>query len=224
MKTTRNKIGITYQTYQVLDDRNKIVAEFEQKQDLAKVFGFSTKMSCKCVNKGSFNHQGKHYRVEIIKYPILLIDDDELKTYNSVKEVSHEYLNDKNRKLYDHLNTGTTTFIGRGSDLITIKQFGKEYNWFHEEQTYSKNEVTRVENRGTINLGVNNGHRKPKRLPGQPDRASEEDRQKQRELLKEIENNPNLMELGKDCELFVKFRSLLSYEEDDEDEEELVGE
>ena len=223
MKTTRNKIGVTYKTYQVLDEKNTIIAEFKQKQDLAKVFGFSTRMSCKCVNEGSFNHDGKHYRVNIIKYPILLIDNDELRVYDSVKQVSHEYLNDKNAKLYDHLNSGTTTFVGRGTDLITIKQFGKEYNWFHKEASYSKNEVARLKNSGTVSLGVGNGYRKPKRLPGQPDHASEEDRKKQRELLHEIEKFPNLLELDDDYELFVKFRSLLSYEEDDEDEE-LVGE
>ena len=217
MKTTRTKMGCTYQVYQIIDEKNKVVGEFVNKQDAARYFGVSDRMGCKYINKGSFNHLDKHYRVNIIKYPILLVDDDELKVYDSIKQVSHEYLNDHNAKIYDHLNTGTTTFVGRGTDLITIKQFGKEYNWFHKEASYSKNEVARLKNSGTVSLG----YRKPKRLPGQPDHASEEDRKKQRELLREIEKIPNLMELDKDCQLFVKFRTLLSYEEDDE---ELVGE
>ena len=217
MKTTRTKMGCTYQVYQIIDEKNKVVGEFVNKQDAARYFGVSDRMGCKYINKGSFNHLDKHYRVNIIKYPILLVDDDELKVYDSIKQVSHEYLNDHNAKIYDHLNTGTTTFVGRGTDLITIKQFGKEYNWFHKEASYSKNEVARLKNSGTVSLG----YRKPKRLPGQPDHASEEDRKKQRELIREIEKIPNLMELDKDCQLFVKFRTLLSYEEDDE---ELVGE
>lgn len=223
MKTTRTKMGCTYQVYQIIDEKNKVVGEFVNKQDAAEYFGVTKRMGCKYINKGSFNHNGKHYRVDVIKYPILLIDNDELEAYDSIKQVSHEYLNDKNAKLYDHLNSGTTTFVGRGTDLITIKQFGKEYNWFHKEVSYSKNEVSRLKNSGTVSLGAGNGYRKPKRLPGQPDHASEEDRRKQRELLKEIEKIPNLLELDKDCKLFVKFRTLLSYEEDEEDEE-LVGE
>ena len=221
MKTTRTKMGCTYQVYQIIDEKNKVVGEFFNKKDAARYFGVSDRMGCKYINKGSFNHMNKHYRVNIIKYPILLVDDDELKVYDSIKQVSHEYLNNHNAKLYDHLNTGTTTFVGRGTDLITIKQFGKEYNWFYKEASYSKNEVARLKNSGTVSLGTNNGYRKPKRLPGQPDYASKEDRKKQRELLREIEAVPNLMELDKDCELFVKFRTLLSY---CEDEEELVGE
>lgn len=218
MKTTRTKMGCTYQVYQIIDEKNEVVGEFVNKQDAARYFDVSDRMGCKYINKGSFNHLGKHYRVNIIKYPILLVDDDELKVYDSIKQVSHEYLNGHNAKIYDHLNTGTTTFVGHGTDLITIKQFGKEYNWFHKEASYSKNEVARLKNSGTVSLGVNNGHRKPKRLPGQPDRASEEDRKKQRELLHEIEKIPNLLDMDKDCELFMKFRSLLSYEEDDDEE------
>ena len=53
----------------------------------------------------------------------------------------------------------------------------------------------------------------------QPDIASEEDRKKQRELLREIEKIPNLMEMNKNCDLFVKFRSLLSYIEDEDEVE-----
>ena len=224
MKTTRNRMGCTYQEYQIIDDQNKEIEKFSSKKDIAKYFGVTEKMVYKYLDKGSFNHLRKHYRVNVISYPILLVDDDELRVFDSIKGVSHEYLNNHNAKIYDHLNTGTTTFVGRGTDLITIKQFGKEYNWFNKEVSYSKNEVSRLQNSGTVNLGVGNGRRKPKRLPGQPDRASEEDRKKQRELLREIEKIPNLLEMDKDCQLFVKFRSLLSYEEDDDEEEELVGE
>lgn len=222
MKTTTRKIGCTYQVYQIIDDNEKVVKEFVNKKDIAHYFGVTERMVYKYIKKGSFNHLEKHYRVNIITYPILLIDDDKLKVYDSVKKVSHEYLNNHNSKLYDHLNNGINVFVGRGTDLITIKQFGKEYNWFHKEKTYSKNEITRLKNCGTISLGLNNARRKPKRLPGQPDYASEEDRKKQREILREIEKIPNLLEMDKDCELFVKFRSLLSYYEDDEDEEEIV--
>lgn len=229
MEKAKNKINVTYQVYRILDDEDKVVAEVKKKQDLTKIFGFCETLCYRNINKGSFNHDGKHYRVEVIKYPILLVDNDELKSFDSIKEVSHEYLNNRNRKLYDRLSSGTNTFMGHGSDPITIKQFGKEYNWFHVEQTYSKNEVTRVKRYGTVDLNANDRHKKskrnmPERLPGQPDRASEEDRQKQRELLKEMEKYPNLMELDENCELFVQFRSLLSYEEDDDEDGELVGE
>ena len=108
---------------------------------------------------------------------------------------------------------------GRGADFIVIKQFGKEHNFFGKENTYSKNEVSRLKNQGTINIGSKNARRRPKRLPGQPDIASEEDRKKQRELLREIEKIPNLMEMDKNCKLFVQFRSLLSYIEDEDDGE-----
>lgn len=221
MKTTTHKVGTTYQVYQIIDDKDKVVKEFVNKKDIARYFGVVERMSYKYIKKGSFNHLGKHYRINIVTYPILLVDDDKLKMYDSVKKVSHEYLNDHNAKLYDHLNDGINVFVGRGTDLITIKQFGKEYNWFHKEKTYSKYEMTRLKKCGTISLGASNSRRKPKRLPGQPDYASEEDRKKQRKLLRKIEEIPNLMELDKDCELFIQFRSLLSYCEDDE--EELIG-
>lgn len=217
MKTTTHKIGNTYQVYQLIDDKDKVVEEFVNKKDVAHYFGVGERMSYKYIKKGSFNHLGKHYRINIITYPILLIDDDKLKVYDGVREVSHEYLKDHNSKLYDHLTNGINVFVGRGTDFITIKQFGKEYNWFHKEKTYSKNELTRLKKSGTMSLGVGKGNRKPKRLPGQPDYASEEDRKKQRKLLRKIEEIPNLMELDKDCELFIQFRSLLSYCEDDEE-------
>ena len=221
MKTTTHKVGSTYQVYQIIDDKDKVVEEFVNKKDIAQYFGVGERMSYKYIKKGSFNHLGKHYRINIITYPILLVDDDKLKVYDGVKKVSHEYLNDHNSKLYDHLNNGINVFVGRGTDLITIKQFGKEYNWFHKEKIYSKYEMTRLKKCGTISLGTGKGNRKPKRLPGQPDYASEEDRKKQRKLLRKIEQIPNLMELDKNCELFVQFRSLLSYCEDDE--EDVIG-
>lgn len=219
MKTTTNKIGCTYQVYQIIDDEDKVVEEFVNKKDIAHYFGVTERMSYKYIKKGSFNHLGKHYRINIVTYPIVLVDDSEVKVYDSIKKVSHEYLNDHNAKLYVHLNSGFNVFVGHGTDLIVIKQFGREYNWFHKEKTYSKNEIARLKKSGTVSLGTSNARRKPERLPGQPDYASEEDRKKQRELLREIEKIPNLMEVDKDCELFVKFRSLLSYYEDDEDEE-----
>lgn len=222
MKTTTTKIGITYHVYQLIDDDDKVVEEFVNKKDMASRFGVSERMVYKWFKKGMFNHLGEHYRINIISYPILLIDDDKLKVYEGVREVAHEYLKNHNAKLYDHLANGINVFVGRGTDLITIKQFGKEHNFFGKKDKYSQNEVSRLKNQGTISIGTKKAHRKPKRLPGQPDHASEEDRKKQRELLREIEKIPNLLEMDKNCELFVKFRSLLSYIEDDEDEEEEV--
>lgn len=219
MKTTTTKLGITYHVYQLIDDNDKVVEEFVNKKDMAKRFDVTERMVYKYFKKGEFTHLDKHYRINIISYPILLIDDDKLKVYEGVREVAHEYLKNHNAKLYDHLATGTNTFIGRGTDLIIIKQFGKEHNFFGKENTYSQNEISRVKNQGTINIGSKKAHRKPKRLPGQPDIASEEDRKKQRELLREIEKIPNLMEMDKNCELFVKFRSLLSYIEDEDEDE-----
>lgn len=220
MKTTTHKVGCTYQVYQIVDDKNEVVEEFVNKKDIAHYFGVSERMSYKYISKGSFKHLEKNYKINIISYPILLVDDDKLKVHESVTTVAQEYLNGHNAKLYDHLNTGTNIFVGRGTDLIYIKQFGKEYNWFHKADKYSKNEMTRLKNSGTISLSSDSGRRRrrPKRLPGQPDYASEEDRKKQRELLREIEKIPNLMELDKDCQLFVRFRSLLSYYEDDGEE------
>lgn len=223
MKTTKHKTGITYHIFQLINDNNEVVKEFVNKKDIAKYFGVSERMVYKYFRKGDFNHSEKHYRINIISYPILLVDDDKLKVYEGVREVSQEYLHNHNAKLYDHLASGTNIFVGRGTDLITIMQFGKEYNWFHKENKYSKNEMARLKNCGTISLGTGKGRRKPKRLPGQPDYASEEDRKKQRELLRKIEQVPNLMELDKNCELFIQFRSLLSYCEDDDEDEE-VGE
>lgn len=222
MKTTTTKLGITYHVYQLIDDDGKVVEEFVNKKDMASRFGVTERMVYKWFKKGDFNHLDKHYRINVISYPILLIDNDELKMFEGVGEVAHEYLKNHNAKLYDHLASGINVFIGRGTDLITIKQFGKEHNFFGKEDKYSQNELTRLKNQGTISIGKEKAHRKPKRLPGQPDHASEEDRKKQRELLREIEKIPNLMEVDKNCELFVKFRSLLSYIEDDEDEEEEV--
>lgn len=223
MKTTTTKIGITYHVYQLIDDDDRVAEEFVNKKDMANRFGVSERMVYKWFKKGDFNHLDKHYRINIISYPILLIDDDELKVFEGVREVAHEYLKNHNAKLYDHMASGTNVFVGRGSDLITIKQFGKEHNFFGKEDKYSQNELTRLKNQGTISIGSKKAHRKPKRLPGQPDYASEEDRKKQRELLRKIEQIPNLMEMDKDCKLFIQFRSLLSYCEDDEDEE-VVGE
>ena len=222
MKTTTHKTGVTYHVYQLIDDDNKVVEEFVNKKDIAKYFGVTERMVYKYFRKGDFNHLEKHYRINIISYPILLVDDDKLKVYEGVGEVAHEYLKNHNAKLYDHIASGTNVFVGRGTDLIIIKQFGKEHNFFGKANKYSKNELTRLKNCGTISIGTEKAHRKPKRLPGQPDYASEEDRKKQRELLREIEKIPNLMEVDKNCELFVKFRSLLSYYEDDEDEEETL--
>ena len=219
MKTTTTKLGITYHVYQLIGDDDKVVEEFVNKKDMAKRFGISERMVYKLFKPGEFNRLDKHYRINIISYPILLIDDDKLKVYKGVREVSHEYLNNHNAKLYDHLATGTNTFVGRGTDFIIIKQFGKEHNFFGKENTYSQNEVSRVKNQGTISIGSKNARRRPKRLPGQPDIASEEDRKKQRELLREIERIPNLMEMNKNCDLFVKFRSLLSYIEDEDEVE-----
>lgn len=221
MKTTTTKLGVTYHVYQLIDDDDKVVEEFVNKKDMASRFGVSERMVYKWFKKGDFNRLDKHYRINIISYPILLTDDDKLKVYEGVREVAHEYLNNHNAKLYDHLANGTNTFVGRGTDFIIIKQFGKEYNWFDKENTYSKNEVSRVKNQGTINIGSKNARRRPKRLPGQPNIASEEDRKKQRELLYEIEKISNLMEMDKNCDLFVKFRSLLSYDEDYDDEDEV---
>lgn len=218
MKTTTTKLGITYHVYQLIDDDDKVVEEFVNKKDIAKRFGVTERMVYKWFKKGEFNRLDKHYKINVISYPILLIDNDELRVFEGVREVAHEYLKNHNAKLYDHLANGTNTFVGRGTDFIIIKQFGKEHNFFGKENTYSQNEVSRVKNQGTINIGSKNARRRPKRLPGQPDIASEEDRKKQRELLREIEKIPNLMEIPKNCELFVKFRSLLSYDEDyDED-------
>ncbi len=222
MKTTTTKLGITYHVYQLIDDDGKVVEEFFNKKDMASRFGVTERMVYKYFRKGDFNHLDKHYRINIISYPILLIDDDKLKVFEGVREVAHEYLKNHNAKLYDHLDSGINVFVGRGTDFIIIKQFGKEHNFFGKEDKYSQNELTRLKNQGTISIGSKKAHRKPRRLPGQPDYASEEDRKKQRELLREIEKIPNLMEMDKDCELFVKFRSLLSYCEDDEDEEEMV--
>ena len=219
MKTTTTKLGITYHIYQLIDDDDKVVEEFTSKKDMASRFGVSERMGYKWFKKGEFNRLDKHYRINIISYPVLLIDNDKLKVYEGVREVAHEYLKNHNAKLYDHLATGTNTFVGHGTDFIIIKQFGKEHNFFGKENKYSQNEVSRVKNQGTINIGSKNARRRPKRLPGQPNIASEEDREKQRELLCEIEKIPNLMEMGKNCDLFVRFRSLLSYDEDyDEDE------
>ena len=219
MKTTTTKLGITYHVYQLIDDDDKVVEEFASKKDMASRFGVSERMGYKWFKKGEFNRLEKHYRINIISYPVLLIDNDKLRVFEGVRKVSHEYLKDHNAKLYDHLATGTNVFVGHGTDFIIIKQFGKEHNFFGKENTYSKNEVSRVKNQGTINIGSKNAHRRPKRLPGQPDIASEEDRKKQRELLREIEKIPNLMEMDKNCELFVKFRSLLSYIEDEDEVE-----
>ena len=221
MKTTTTKLGITYHVFQLIDDNDKVVEEFVNKKDMASRFGISERMVYKWFKKGEFNHLDKHYRINIISYPILLIDDDKLKVYEGVRGVAHDYLNNHNAKLYDHLATGTNTFVGRGTDFIVIKQFGKEHNFFGKENTYSQNEVSRVKNQGTINIGSKNARRRPKRLPGQPNIASEEDRKKQRELLREIEKIPNLMEMNKNYDLFVKFRSLLSYDEDYDDEDEV---
>lgn len=219
MKTTTTKLGITYHVYQLIDDDDRVAEEFVNKKDMANRFGVSERMVYKWFKTGDFNRLDKHYRINIISYPVLLIDDDKLRVFEGVREVAHEYLKNHNAKLYDHMASGTNVFVGRGTDFIIIKQFGKEHNFFGKEDKYSKNEVSRVKNQGTINIGSKNAHRRPKRLPGQPDIASEEDRKKQRELLHEIEKIPNLMEMDKNCELFVKFRSLLSYdEEDDEDE------
>lgn len=219
MKTTTTKIGITYHVYQLIDDDDKVVEEFVNKKDMASYFGVSDRMVYKWFKKGDFNRLDKHYRINIISYPILLIDDDKLKVYEGVREVAHEYLKNHNAKLYDHLDSGTNVFVGRGTDFIVIKQFGKEHNFFGKEDKFSQNELTRLKNQGTISIGTKKAHRKPKRLPGQPDYASEEDRKKQRELLLEVEKIHNLMELDKNNELFVKFRSLLSYYEDDDEEE-----
>ena len=219
MKTTTTKLGITYHVYQLIDDDDKVVEEFASKKDMASRFGVSERMGYKWFKKGEFNRLEKHYRINIISYPVLLIDDDKLRVFEGVREVAHEYLKNHNAKLYDHLATGTNTFVGRGTDFIIIKQFGKEHNFFGKENTYSQNEVSRVKNQGTISIGSKNAHRRPKRLPGQPDIASEEDRKKQRELLREIEKIPNLMEMNKNCDLFVKFRSLLSYIEDEDEVE-----
>ncbi len=218
MKTTTTKIGITYHVYQLIDDDDKVVEEFVNKKDMASRFGVSERMVYKWFKKGDFNRLDKHYRINVISYPILLIDDDKLKIYEGVREVAHEYLKNHNAKLYDHMASGTNVFVGRGSDLITIKQFGKEHNFFGKEDKYSQNELTRLKNQGTISIGAKKAHRKPERLPGQPDHASEEDRKKQQELLRKIEQIPNLMEMPKDCELFVRFRSLLSYIEDEDEE------
>ena len=219
MKTTTTKLGITYHVYQLIDDDDKVVEEFASKKDMASRFGVSERMGYKWFKKGEFNRLEKLYRINIISYPVLLIDDDKLRVFEGVREVAHEYLKNHNAKLYDHLATGTNTFVGRGTDFIIIKQFGKEHNFFGKENTYSQNEVSRVKNQGTISIGSKNAHRRPKRLPGQPDIASEEDRKKQRELLREIEKIPNLMEMNKNCDLFVKFRSLLSYIEDEDEVE-----
>lgn len=221
MKTTRTKVGVTYHVFQLIDDDDRVVEEFTSKKDMASRFGVSERMAYKWFKKGEFNRSEKHYRINIISYPVILIDDEKLKVYEGVREVAHEYLKNHNAKLYDHLATGVNTFVGRGTDFIIIKQFGKEHNFFGKENTYSQNEVSRVRNQGTINIGSKNARRRPKRLPGQPYRASEEDRKKQRELLREIEKIPNLMEMGKNCELFVKFRSLLSYDEDYDEEDEV---
>lgn len=225
MKTTTTKLGITYHVYQLIDDDDRVVEEFVNKKDMANRFSVSERMVYQWFKKGDFNRLGKHYRINIISYPVLLIDDDKLKVYEGVGEVAHEYLKNHNAKLYDHLATGTNTFVGRGTDFIVIKQFGKEHNFFGKEDKYSRNELARLKNQGTVSIRTKKARRKPRRLPGQPDYASEEDRKKQRELLRKIEQVPNLMELDKDCELFIQFRSLLSYCEDDEDDEdEVVGE
>ena len=39
MKTTTHKVGTTYQVYQIIDDKDKVVKEFVNKKDIARYFG-----------------------------------------------------------------------------------------------------------------------------------------------------------------------------------------